>query len=733
MNRRLIVLVSLLVLFVLVYTSASAQALRKYKKYDVVDVIGGQKVEVLRSRGEGYAEEYEVIYYTTRRQEGRRAWVGAVRLNDEERQAKLAKQISNTGEVVGQQTKPLSPKPVSVTSISSDRLTQLIKPTIAEERAAAMEAQAAFAREIRQLDAARRSTVDTFLARVQDELIATDSSTNTTENNNAVSRFEGRAKEIPESNQVLGVGKNEPSTNSVALVSDKNSPEKGTTERITLPDSLKVNVVAAQDKGDGKTLQGQPNVVKIAEADTVLHQLKQEKLPGDSLQLVTKSKAYTLEAGKFSVATTGKSLAEQIKELDAARKSTVDSFVLKLQREKQQRDSLENIAKINAGEHKLINASLPADSIADNISDAAAPKSDSLLLPKSMKDTVGKVESNVLQTTTENPKISIGAPGRILVFTKDSSNLARYIEISAVKEKLALDVEVSDNKEPNKSYQPSSIDSAVVIQRVLQNGQLGNTDSILPITSSNISDTAIIDGAIDESKDEKKIEVEKWPVAAADTLSEKTVMSSLVAAKALLPVKEEVDVFRNGEWLAAYIMARKGESLYKVHYHGKSEKEDEWVTQAQLRPATVVRNLPVTTTNESVQVAKVEKLTPASCNFNAPVPPVSDADQFSVNLAKRKIFEGYLKSVAAKKAAPKVGLSFEEVKAAEPFVNTVSFSSNYALEVKYTMAPAGALVYPISAKMKVCQQQGNEIQQNIITANWACFRNKEGKWVAFKL
>ena len=55
----------------------SAQTVRKFERHEVVDVGGGMKAEVLQCRGEGPLEECDVIYYSTRRQEGTRVWRNA--------------------------------------------------------------------------------------------------------------------------------------------------------------------------------------------------------------------------------------------------------------------------------------------------------------------------------------------------------------------------------------------------------------------------------------------------------------------------------------------------------------------------------------------------------------------------------------------------------------------------------------------------------------------------------
>lgn len=65
-----IIIISALSLFS-IHLSVAAQT-KKYREHQVVQVPGGQKVEILSCRGEGDNEECEVIYYSTQRQKGSR-------------------------------------------------------------------------------------------------------------------------------------------------------------------------------------------------------------------------------------------------------------------------------------------------------------------------------------------------------------------------------------------------------------------------------------------------------------------------------------------------------------------------------------------------------------------------------------------------------------------------------------------------------------------------------------
>lgn len=91
MNRKAISL-KLWCVFVLIFccTTAFSQE-RPFREHEVIDVGGGQKVEILRCRGDGPYEECDCIYYTTKRQLGTRSWQNANRIREEERAARIAR------------------------------------------------------------------------------------------------------------------------------------------------------------------------------------------------------------------------------------------------------------------------------------------------------------------------------------------------------------------------------------------------------------------------------------------------------------------------------------------------------------------------------------------------------------------------------------------------------------------------------------------------------------------
>jgi hypothetical protein len=101
-----------------------AQSTREYKSHEVIELTDGLKVEVLRSRGEGDAKEWDVIYYKEKRQTGKRMWQLASVLQEEENQALLSRGI-----------KPPAPKPIATAPIEQPKKEAVVKsePTATEK------------------------------------------------------------------------------------------------------------------------------------------------------------------------------------------------------------------------------------------------------------------------------------------------------------------------------------------------------------------------------------------------------------------------------------------------------------------------------------------------------------------------------------------------------------------------------------------------------------------------
>ena len=80
--------------------SAIAQELKPFVAHEVIEIGGGQKIEILRCRGEGPVEECDCIYYTDKRQNGKRMWQNANQIRQEQKSAQLevaaAKELAKT-------------------------------------------------------------------------------------------------------------------------------------------------------------------------------------------------------------------------------------------------------------------------------------------------------------------------------------------------------------------------------------------------------------------------------------------------------------------------------------------------------------------------------------------------------------------------------------------------------------------------------------------------------------
>jgi hypothetical protein len=186
------------------------------------------------------------------------------------------------------------------------------------------------------------------------------------------------------------------------------------------------------------------------------------------------------------------------------------------------------------------------------------------------------------------------------------------------------------------------------------------------------------------------------------------------------------EVNSKGEWEKVTIIDKETEFLYKVHYPGKSADHDEWVAVTQIRN--------IDSTTKTIDTGKPDKLSKvnAYCKFEAPAPPVLNADKFSEKLAKRKIYDSYVADKKGHKTL-KTGITFLSLRAEPPYVNTVSISANNILEVKFSFAPAGAMIYPVTTQLKVCEQDAGKTTSKIVDSNYACFRNKEGFWTCAKV
>jgi hypothetical protein len=242
-----------------------------------------------------------------------------------------------------------------------------------------------------------------------------------------------------------------------------------------------------------------------------------------------------------------------------------------------------------------------------------------------------------------------------------------------------------------------------------------NLDSIKTVAGTTAASTANNSSATKNSVSENT-------VAVTDTAS---AIVPIISATTVNVLGKSAEVNVNGEWRKATIVDKESEYLFKVHYLGKGSENDEWVASSQ------IRNIDTTSSVSTNPVTTVKKVD-INCSFTAPAPPVSNAAQFSDRLAKRKIYESYLYN-SKTTPRPRIGITFIELQTEESYVNSVSISSTNKLEVKLPIAPTGAMIYPVDAEYKLCEQAAGKTSSKIVKTNFACFRNRRGAWTCAEL
>jgi hypothetical protein len=117
------------------------------------------------------------------------------------------------------------------------------------------------------------------------------------------------------------------------------------------------------------------------------------------------------------------------------------------------------------------------------------------------------------------------------------------------------------------------------------------------------------------------------------------------------------------------------------------------------------------------------------CTFSPPSGEVKSTDEFSVALAKRKIYDKYAKNVNGTGVAPlKVGVTFISVTAGKSYVNTVEVDPGTGAKRKYDGAPVNATLYPVYSKHITCEQYKDATNRTSVESSYICFKNKDGNW-----
>jgi hypothetical protein len=113
----------------------------------------------------------------------------------------------------------------------------------------------------------------------------------------------------------------------------------------------------------------------------------------------------------------------------------------------------------------------------------------------------------------------------------------------------------------------------------------------------------------------------------------------------------------------------------------------------------------------------------SNCEFEPPA-KVSNRDEFSSELAKRKIYDNYELGVTGGVTAPlKVGVTFLSFQVGKSFTNIAR--GGYRIN---DAAPVNATIYRVTSKHIVCEQYRDTVLRRQVESKYACFRDRDGAW-----
>ena len=211
-------------------------------------------------------------------------------------------------------------------------------------------------------------------------------------------------------------------------------------------------------------------------------------------------------------------------------------------------------------------------------------------------------------------------------------------------------------------------------------------------------------------------------------------------------VKDHIDV---GGGQSVEILQMRGtgatEEWYVQYYRGaEKESTPRWESPESIKIAeqrildaqkqqNPTNNVPVVKSNEKSSEKGTGTTTVAGnnaeCTFTPPSGEVRSTDEFSIALAKRKIYDNYAKNVNGTGMAPlKVGVTFISVTAGKPYVNTVHVDPGTGAKRKYDGAPVDAMLYPVYSKHITCEQYKDATNKTSVESSYVCFKNKDGNW-----
>ena len=180
-----------------------------------------------------------------------------------------------------------------------------------------------------------------------------------------------------------------------------------------------------------------------------------------------------------------------------------------------------------------------------------------------------------------------------------------------------------------------------------------------------------------------------------------------------------------------------------LNYDRDNNKEVSWVEFLAARMLEDARKKTnATPVNEPAPVVPAQKeAEPApaqhqpnvtnntACSYEPPGPPVTNADKFSQQLFKRKLYDHYNMFANGTLSAPlKVGLTFLSYKVGTPYKNTVSNVPGYGAKRKHDGAPPYITIYPLHSVHIVCEQYNSGVDSRKVESTYDCFISRDGEW-----
>lgn len=662
-------------------SSAFAQTKPSYRNHEEIDVGGGMKVEILKCTGEGPTEECDCIYFTDKRQNGTRMKQNANRIKEEERAANLAKGVNNpqaknsVASAIAGESRPDKTIPASI--IPKPKANVPVSPTpVSLEEAA------------RKADSVARASSEKLKA----ALAKADTLADSTEMDKIY---------IPKVTE-KGVASLEVS-----------APKKSTENVVSADNPTPVKENLKEDVAVSATPLVKDTMMPVAatKVPSPIKNTVEDVVPmvNNNLSTNMKSTASIKDSvpssvDKITMPAVGEKVAEDVK-------ATVDTLSSPI---------------TDSAEHNWVKQYKNIRSETDKPVQEAIKQADSTLhiqaepIQAPLKENLKSVDSSSLKTPVSQDKS----------LEKKDAISAKVLETTLHQSQVSHPENNSAGIEKVNSLRDSAIGAQAnptVLKPELKDTATTKAELINQKTDSIPGSSPAITVATAKNAVESKDSLSSNPNAAANENSafkENPLKTANTSERNVIGKTAEVN--SKGEWEKVTIIDKETEFLYKVHYTGTSADHDEWV------PVTQIRNIDtavdVINADKPVKMQKIN----VNCTFEAPAPPVLNGDKFSEKLAKRKIYESYTTGKKASKST-KTGVTFLSLKAEEPYVNTVRITATNTLEVKLSLAPAGAMIYPVKTQYKVCEQVSGKTTSKILQSNFACFRNKEGAWTCANL